>query len=233
MQQLLIDSAEVTIEHKGEVYTLNNQVLFNPTTGKFSNYYHPASVPFDTIDPFELVITLNDGRTITATTKLLPVVPIDSVVVEAAENDTLARVLTYFTDNPNQANYYRRSFHEVSLDSMPEQDFVIDDRIVEDAVVFGTGFNYANGDTVIATLYHIEESYYEFLSSLDAAVAGNGNPFAQPSPVASKLNGTASAIGIFTCLAYDRKQLIIDFLASNFNKKKPLRKSRRGFLFVF
>jgi len=211
LQDLLVDSADVSIRHNGEEYLLNNEIRFDPSTGKFSNYYNATPVPFDTEHPFELTVTLNDGSTITGTARLLPVVPIDSLVVEVAEDDTLARVLTYFTDNPATENFYRRHFHESSLDSLPEQDFAIDDRIIEDIVVFGTGFEYEKGDTIISTLYHIDESFYTFINSLDGAVAGNGNPFAQPSPIATDLQGTANAIGIFTGLSYDRKFLILDF----------------------
>lgn len=209
LQDLLVDSAEVIIRHNGQEYVLENQIRFNPNTGKFANYFNPEAVPFDTINPFELSVTFNDGSTITGSTRMLPVVPIDSLVIEPAESDTLARVLTYFTDDPAKENFYRRTFHQSSLDSLPEQDFPVDDRIVEDVVVFGTGFDYVKGDTVISTLYHIEESYYTFLNSLDAAAAGNGNPFAQPSPIATSLGGTANAIGVFTGLVYDRKMVIL------------------------
>ena len=209
--ELLEDSAEVEILHNGVSYPLANQLRFDPATGKLYNYHNSSMVPFDTINPFELMVTLQDGSTITATTKLLPVVPIDSMVIEVAEGDTLARALTYFTDPSEETNFYRRTFHESTLDSIPLQDFSVDDRIVEDVVVFGTGFDYEKGDTIISTLYHIDEAYYNFLESLNAAVAGNGNPFAQPSPVASRFEGTGDAIGVFTCLSYDRKVVIIEF----------------------
>jgi hypothetical protein len=210
LEGLLLDSAQVEIVHDGVVYPLENQLRFNNLTGKLFNYYNPEPVPFDTINPFELLVTLADGRTITAEARMLPVVPIDSIVIQVAEGDTLSRVLTYFTDRPNETNFYRRTFHESSLDSLPEQDFSIDDRIVEDVIVFGTGFDYSSGDTLISTIYHIEEGYYNFLESVEAAVAGNGNPFAQPSPVASALEGSANAIGVFTCLSFDRKVVVLE-----------------------
>lgn len=210
LENLLLDSAKVEIVHDGVVYPLVNQLRFDNLTGKLYNYYNPEFVPFDTINPFELLVTLADGRTITSEARMLPVVPIDSIVIQTAEGDTLSRVLTYFTDRPNEVNFYRRTFHESSLDSLPEQDFTIDDRIVEDVIVFGTGFDYASGDTVISTIYHIDQGYYNFLESLEAAVAGNGNPFAQPSPVATVLEGSANAIGVFTCLSNDRKLIILE-----------------------
>ena len=209
LSKLLVDSAEVSINYNGVDISLENQLIINPLTSKVYNYYSSVIVPFDTIRPFELSITTQDGQTISATTNLLPIVPIDSVVVQFAEEDTLARVLTYITDNPAQHNYYRRTLHESSLDSTAVQDFSVDDRFAEGVLVFGTGFNYAEGDTLIMTIFHIDKPYYDFLESLTGAVGANGNPFAQPSPILSNLEGTAGAIGIFTGLSYYRLMIVV------------------------
>lgn len=203
--------AQVTITHNGKTYLLSERLVFNPLTQKVYNYYASEVVPADFEHPFELKITTQDGKTIEATTKLLPVVPIDSIVVEFAEKDTLARVLTYLTDVPGQRNYYRRMLHDVSLDSIPEQDFLTDDRIIDNKVLaFGTAYDYAVGDTVFNTIFHIDEAYYNFLESVFNASNSNGNPFGQPSPIISNLRGTADAIGIFTGLSYDRRRTIIE-----------------------
>ena len=209
LDELLVDSAEVLIKHKGITYTLQNQLTIVNRTGKLYNYKANELVPVDFDDDFELLITTKEGKTITGITRLLPKVPIDSIVVDFVENDTLARVLTYFTDIPNQTNYYRRMLHEHTLDSIPQQDFATDDRFVEDLVVFGTGYDFTEGDTVFNTLVHIDLAYYDFYNSVQNARVSNGNPFGQPSPIASNLGGTAGALGIFTGLSYDRIMTII------------------------
>ncbi len=209
LERILVNNAEVKVFHDGKTYELRNQLELNPLTLKVANYYSPQAVPFDTLSPFELLITLPGGGEITAATRILPVVKIDSLVVQFADSDTLARVLTYFTDNPEEDNYYRRMFHRASLDSAAVQDFAVDDRILEGTAVFGTGYNYAAGDTVVSTLFHISQDYYEFLESLEDAVSSNGNPFAQPSPIISNLEGTAEALGIFTGISYDRQAIIL------------------------
>lgn len=216
LDELLLDSAEVSITHDGVTYQLENTLLFDPTTQKIYNYAAGPNdlVPTESDLPFELNITLPNGETIRAETRLLPQVEIDSVVIEFPETgnpgDTLARALTYFTDNPNTDNFYRRMLQLNSLDSLPEQDFVADDRLVEDSTIaFGTGFNYKVGDTLITTLYHISEDYATFLESVDGAAAANGNPFGQPSPVISNLEGTANALGIFTGLVSFRRNDIV------------------------
>lgn len=211
---LLYDSAQVSITHQGVAYELDNQLAFDPTAGKLYNYASSATVPENVGEPFELYIRFPDGTEAFAETSLLPPVPIDSVVIEFPEGDmpedTLARALTYFTDDPSQVNFYRRVLHAGSLDSL-QQDFVADDQIVDDSlIVFGTGFDYAEGDTVINTLYHITEPYATFLESLNAAVSANGNPFGQPSPVISNIEGSANALGIFTGLIYDRRIDIVE-----------------------
>lgn len=209
IRNLLVSNAEVTITHRGEIISLRNELFLDRATGKFYNYRSTDTVPADFAAPFELLIRTIDQKTIRATTRLLPVVPIDSVVVEFRDRDTLARVLTYLTDPAGTDNYYRRILHRGSLETEPEQDFSADDRFVEKVLVFGTNFEYAPGDTLISTMCHIDKAYYDFLETLRRSAAANGNPFAQPSPIVSNLEGDAGALGIFTGLTYDRATVII------------------------
>lgn len=216
IQELLLQDAEAQITHDGMVYKLENEIAFDFETQKIYNYISSSgeTVPLESDLPFELLITLPDGSTIEAVARLLPKVPIDSVVIQFPDNerDTLSRVLTYFTDDAGDLNFYRRTLHLNSfLDSVPQQDFVTDDRFLDrETVVFGTGFDYAVGDTVINTLYHISEEYATFLQSVAGAAAANGNPFGQPSPIISSLGGTAEAIGIFTGLVFDQRVDVIE-----------------------
>ncbi len=151
------------------------------------------------------VFSLADGRTIKAQTQIPQKVFIDSIAIEFKAGDTLsARTLTYFTDIPEKTNYYRRVLHRNRLNTAPEQDFSVDDRFVKDVFVFGSGYDFKEGDTLIHTIFHIEEPYYRFLESVGGAVAGNSNPFSQPSTILSNLSGNAGAVGIFTGFRYDR-----------------------------
>lgn len=207
--KILVQEARVTIRHAGTTYVLDNRLIFDGKEQRLYNYQADALVPLDTLQPFTLEILTKDGKTITASTKLLPVVPIDSIVINFKEGDTLARALTYFTDPPGQPNYFRRVLHLNTLDSIPEQDFTVDDRFVENVFVFGSGYDYQVGDTLINTIYHIDQAYFNFLESLQRAVFANINPFAQPSSILSNLGGTANAIGVFTGLQYSRVETVI------------------------
>jgi hypothetical protein len=213
-EALLVDSAQVTISHNGKDYVLENEIDLDylVSFSKVANYSNADTVPFDYDHDFFLKIITPDGKTISAVTRLLPVVPIDSVVVEFdKEQDTLARVLTYLTDDPTTANYYRRMLHENSLDSIPAQDFTTFDDFVDNGqLVFGSGYGFEEGDTVYNSIFHIDRSYFEFWESTFNSLNANGNPFGQPSAIISNLQGDANAIGIFTGLSYDRVVTVVE-----------------------
>lgn len=209
LESILEQNADVTIEHNGQVYELQNGLFFNSQTLKLNNYQSSAPVPNDLENDFTLNISMKDGRKITGRTRILPKVPIDSVVVEFNEEvDTLARVLTYLTDDPAQDNYYRRQLHYSTLDSIPDQDFTTNDDFVDEGkLLFGTGFEFEEQDTVFTTIFHIDREYFDFLESIFFAVDANGNPFGQPSAINSNVEG--DGIGIFTGLSYDRVRVIV------------------------
>ncbi|MBK9015366.1 MAG: DUF4249 domain-containing protein [Saprospiraceae bacterium] len=194
VENILVDSAEVTITHNGVDYVLANEPTINPFTFKLNNYTNPALVPTEYDNDFSLKITTPDGKTITATTRLLPVVPIDSIVVEFdEEQDTLARCLTYISDDPATVDFYRRMLHHNSLlDSIPNQDFTTNDDFVDDrTIVFGTSYEFKEGDTIYNTMFHIDRAYFDFWESTFNAITSNGNPFGQPSSIISNLEGDA------------------------------------------
>ena len=211
-ENTLLQDAVVTISYNGQTDTLYNNFSLDPSPLKLFNYTGLNIVPATPNIEYTLNILLPDnGGAITGRTIMLPLVPIDSVVVEPfAEADTIFRALTYLTDNPNTPNYYRRLLNYYSLDSVPEQDFLADDRILTSSkLAFGTGYELGEGDTIYNTVFHITKDYYDYYESVQLAVFGNINPFAQPSPIKSNVSGTANPLGIFTCLVYDRDTTVI------------------------
>ncbi|MBL7784249.1 MAG: DUF4249 domain-containing protein [Saprospiraceae bacterium] len=212
LNKTLLQGALVTISYNGQTDTLVNQLAFESNPVKIFNYVGSKIVPATVGVDYVLNITLENGSTITGQTSMLPPVPIDSVVVTwSPESDTLARVLTYITDDLSKPNYYRRMLHYSSLDSFPEQDFLVNDRISTNALIaFGTGYELTRGDTVFNTIFHITKDYSDYVESYQLAIAGSGNPFAQPSRIKSNVSGNANPLGIFTCLVYDRDTTIIE-----------------------
>ena len=214
LQKTLLNDALVTISYNGQTDTLRNQLSFETSPIKIFNYVGLNTVPAAPGVEYQLNIELpNNGGNITGSATMLPLVRIDSVVVDFnpdAAFDTLARALTYITDDQSQPNFYRRLLNYGSLDSVPEQDFLVTDRFSQTALIaFGTGYELAEGDTVFNTIFHIQKDYYDYAESVQLAVAGNLNPFSQPSPIKSNVRGTGNPLGIFTCLVYARDTTIV------------------------
>jgi hypothetical protein len=211
LNKTLLQGAFVTISYNGRTDTLANQLSFESNPLKIFNYVGTNLVPGTVGVEYVLQIVLENGGAITGRASMLPLVPIDSVVVSwNPQRDTVARVLTYITDDLGQTDYYRRMLHYGSLDSVPEQDFLVNDRISTNALIaFGTGYELSAGDTVFNTIFHISKDYYDYAESYQLAVAGSGNPFAQPSAIKSNVSGSANPLGIFTCLVYDRDTTIV------------------------
>lgn len=212
LNKTLLQGAFVTISYNGRTDTLANQFTFESSPLKIFNYVGSNIVPATVGNEYVLNVILPDnGGNITGRASMLPLVPIDSIVVNwSPDRDTLARVLTYITDDLNQTDYYRRMLHYGSLDSVPEQDFLVNDRVSTNALIaFGTGYDVKEGDTVFNTMFHVSQDYYDYAQSYQLAVASSLNPFAQPSQIKSNVTGTGNPLGIFTCLVYDRDTTII------------------------
>lgn len=211
LQKTLLQGATVTISYDGKTVTLQNIPALESNPFKIYNYTSQNIVPATPGIEYTLNITLPDGKTVTGKSTMLPLVPIDSIRVEwSTEKDTLARMLTYITDDQSQENYYRRLLNYSSLDSVPDQDFLVSDRIsTTELIAFGTGYELTEGDTVFNAIYHISKDYYDYIESVQLAIFGNLNPFAQPSPIKSNVSGTGNPLGVFTCLVYDRDTTII------------------------
>lgn len=211
LNKTLLQGATVKISYNGESVTLPNQFSFEPGPLKLFNYTATQLVPATPGIEYTLDITLSDGNTITGKTIMLSPVPIDSVPVQFnPQVPDKARTLMYATDDLGTADFYRRMLHISSLDSLAEQDFITSDRLSTNATVaFGTGYDFVVGDTVINSLFHITEDYYNYIESVQLAVVSSGNPFAQPSPIKSNVTGSSNPIGIFTCLVYERDMRVI------------------------
>lgn len=205
---LLLNEAEVTISFNGREIRLTNDFKIDGETSRFYNYNSDEIVPSDPGINYTLDIVLANGKKITSSAEMLPVVPLDSIVVEKNAQDKY-RVLTYFSDDPNTENYYRRMLNKgPGLDTI-QQSFVLDDGIFEGSVLFGSGFDYEKGDVVVNTLVHINRSYFRFINSVNNAVLAGNSPFTQPGRIESNVYGDANPMGIFTVTPYDRIETVV------------------------
>ena len=157
-------------------------------------------------DVFTLSITDPKGRKLTGTTTVLPFVKIDTVEFNFNDQDE-ALVLTRFKDSAETENYYRYSVHRDSLEHEAEISYTSSDELNNgEPFVFGTGFDFETGDSLIVTLHHLDKAFFDFQESVEEAKNANGNPFAQPGRVKSTVQG---GLGVFTFLVYDRKKLAV------------------------
>jgi hypothetical protein len=212
IDETLLQGATVKINYNGQSVTLANQFAFDPSPFKLYNYSSNTVVPNDDNMVYDLNIVLENGTTITGSTRMMPRVPIDSVVVEFnPANPEFARTLMYATDPDSLGNNYRRMLHKgPTLDSLAEQDFMTTDRFYTTRkIVFGQGYDSEVGDTITNTLFHVRQEYYDYYESVQLAIVGSFNPFAQPSPIKSNVQGTAKPMGIFTAFRMERDRVIV------------------------
>ena len=151
-----------------------------------------------------------DEDTVRSVSRLNPPVPLDSLWFGIPGNvDTLGILYGLFDDPDSLGNAYRLSAGRVGQDDgflYPTQSAfddvffngvqfefsffrpVTDDDFDEDADPSEIGF-YKVGDTVAVRWDHIDRGAYETISSMEEQVQTQGSPFANPSDVASNVEG--------------------------------------------
>ena len=212
LTNLLEEGAEINIKYGNETIVLANEFSFNPFTGKLFNYSSSEIVPEDFNSEFSLEVKTADGELITSKTKIMSLTPIDSLLIEFepfTDVDTAARVLAYTKDDLDIANFYRFIL-AIGTDPVVEQDFVVDDELLESEIsIYGTNYSFNPGDTITSTFIQISEDYYRFKNSVDNSIASNGNPFGQPGVISSNVEGEGSPMGIFTGFVRDTRVDIV------------------------
>ncbi|GAA4004390.1 hypothetical protein GCM10022408_15200 [Hymenobacter fastidiosus] len=200
------------------VLTLPNgqqqQLSFRPGQDKLTQkaYTHIGRQPLVARpgDTFTLDVRDSKGRRVTGTATMPALVPLDTVewkFNEKSGEERKAYVLSRFQDPAATANFYRFQIHNDSISKDPERDFELDDRLNNGQLItLGTSYRFSAGDTLLITLYHIDQPYYLFLQSVQDARNANGNPFAQPAAIRSTVQG---GLGVFTVLSSDRRTVIL------------------------
>jgi Domain of unknown function (DUF4249) len=202
-----VAGATVVITHRGLADTLR------PFASDFL-YLSEYTVPPDYDVEYQIEVRDTTGRVVRGSTRVMPPVRISSMTA-SYNKDSAVAVTVNWPDPPGQDNYYRFALYkgkipipgDVSEESTLQFDFTLDDLIGDGRdITVGTFFDYRSGDTLIASLYHISQSYWNYLNSLDDAASSNGNPFAQPGVIRSNVTG---GLGCFTGYAKDLDTLII------------------------
>jgi hypothetical protein len=209
--QLPIDVTATLTLPSGRVMPLRFAPGIDPVTRKYFTHIGTAPLAMQPGQRFALDVRDTRGRHITGTTGVPTLVRIDSVwhgFNGLSGADQRASFNTRWTDPATTTDYYR-----LLLSNQQESNDLAADYMVTDQVFNGqtytapTTTRFTPGDTMTATLFHIEPAYYSFQQSVREAIRANGNPFAQPARIRSTVQG---GIGVFTVLVPHRRTLILN-----------------------
>lgn len=198
-----IEGALVEITIDGQADTLDNGVLRDLETGKLATYFSTNGVlPYSPGSNVELYIRDSLGREMRGQTTLMDSVDLDPILVDFDDSGE-ARLTFSWPDVVGERSFYLLTLNRDSLTGKLAFDIALDDRIGDgEDFLLSTFYFLDPGDSVVATLYHIDESYWSYLNSVEDAQSSNGNPFAQPATILSNVEG---GIGIFSNHALVRR----------------------------
>ncbi|MDD3877326.1 MAG: DUF4249 domain-containing protein [Bacteroidales bacterium] len=208
LTNMIITNAVIKVK---EVETGIEEVLtlvFNPVT--FPPFIYKGSTLLGKINHHYNLSIVVDGKELTATTSIPPLVSMDSVWFEPEKLlDTLGMLYFGFKDPPASGNYYRIFSKRIPQDNrfVPAWGSVYDDvyfngQEVEYGFLRGQDnyqtvsdsagleqFYYKLGDTIIGKVASIDKIHFDFWKSIENAIYGGGNPFAAPATIFSNING--------------------------------------------
>jgi Domain of unknown function (DUF4249) len=176
-------------------------------TGKVYNWGSYDPIRLQPGDVWKLTVRDTAGHILTAQSKVMPQIPIDSVTYMARDNDSAVYLTAWLKDPAGITNYYRIVVNKDSLTGASSTTFSFQDNF-RDGQEFPmrTGYVMHINNVAYVRVFSLEPSYYEFVESIEAAQRNNGNPFAQPNKLKSSITG---GLGVFTTLVYDQRKFAI------------------------
>jgi hypothetical protein len=178
-----------------------------PTLG----YYQTIHMKGITGRTYNLTVKAN-GQTLSASTSILPAIPLDSVWFQVQPGlDTLGYLWAILHDPPPPGHYYRWMAKRITLE--PDTTFIPPyESVFSDAFITGQKFeffyNRGNfpgskakddtdseagyfkiGETVVVQFSTISYVAYQFYNEYYYQLNNVGNPFGSPSPVIGNING--------------------------------------------
>lgn len=208
--QLPVDVTVHLTLPSGQVVPLQFAPGIDPVTRKIFTHTGTAPLAMQPGQRFGLDVRDTRGHHVTGTTGVPSFVPIDSIRyasngVSGPERRT--NFITRWTDPAAIADYYRLLLVNQRDINDSEGDYLITDQLFNGQTYTApTTYRFMPGDTMTATLFHMEADYYNFQQSVRGAVSANGNPFAQPARIRSTVQG---GLGVFTVLVTDQRTVVL------------------------
>ncbi|SFP85930.1 DUF4249 family protein [Hymenobacter arizonensis] len=209
--QLPVDvTARLTLP-SGQVVPLRFAPGIDPVTRKVFTHIGTTPLAMQPGQRFALDVRDTRGHNVTGTASVPTFIPIDTVRYGfngLSGGDRRANVVTRWTDPAATANFYYLLLNNSREPNDDAGDYLLNDQLFNGQTYTAlTTFRFMPGDTMTATLFHMEPQYYNFLQSVEGAVRANGNPFAQPARIRSTVQG---GLGVFTVLVSDRRTVILE-----------------------
>jgi hypothetical protein len=180
------------------------------TTGKYYTHIGTKPITARAGQQFGLDVQDKRGRHLTGTAITPTFIPIDSVKYKyngLTGDNKKAYFMTKWTDPGITTDFYRLMLHKGKPANNSETDNDIRDKLFNgQPYAQVTTYRFRPGDTVTATLYHVDTLYFDFRQSVRNARNANGNPFAQPSAIHSTVQG---GLGVFSVLVSDKRTVIL------------------------
>ena len=202
LQQDVVHGAKVAVS---DGYTTDTLKEVIPSIG----YYQSFNIVGKVGRTYNLTVVA-DGQTLTASTTMLPPVPLDSAWFLAQPGlDTLGYMWATFQDPPQPGNCYRWLAERIGLDTT----FIApDESAFNDALINGQKFTFyyergifpgsnapddtdgerhyfKKGEKVIVKFCSIETFAYNFYNEYYFQEGNNGNPFGSPAPLPTNISG--------------------------------------------
>jgi hypothetical protein len=208
--QLPIDVTVNLTLPSGQVMPMRFAPGFDAATRRVYTHIGTAPLAMQPGQRFALDVRDTRNHHVTGTAGVPTVVPIDSVRYSfngPSGPDQQARFVARWTDPGATADYYRLLLTNREGPNSSVGEYLVNDQLFNgQPYTVPTTYRLTPGDTITATLYHIEPEYFNFQQSVRGAISANGNPFGQPARIRSTVQG---GLGVFTVLMADRRTLIM------------------------
>lgn len=202
LQADVVHNAKITIS---DGYTTDSMKEVIPIFG----YYQSVSMTGQTGRTYTLKIVTN-GQTITASTSILPAIPLDSAWFRVQNGmDSLGYMWATLHDPPQPGNCYRWLAKRIGKDTtfIPPEASVFNDLLINgqtfefyyDRGIFPGSkaqddmnierHYFKRGDTVVIKFCTIDNTAYQFYNEYYFQLGNAGNPFGTPAPLQGNING--------------------------------------------